>query len=95
MQARRLRSLNFPLSTFHFFYKAGEGGFEPPNADSKDPCLAAWRLPMSVESGKRKVNSESLSSFNLPHILGSIYKPGRSAVGKLRSGPVTILDRIE
>lgn len=24
---------------------AGEEGFEPSNADSKDPCLAAWRLP--------------------------------------------------
>jgi hypothetical protein len=24
---------------------AGAVGFEPTNADSKDPCLAAWRRP--------------------------------------------------
>lgn len=24
---------------------AGVGGFEPPNAGSKDPCLTAWRHP--------------------------------------------------
>ena len=24
---------------------AGEGGFEPPNGDSKDRCLATWLLP--------------------------------------------------
>ncbi|SPJ15166.1 hypothetical protein SBDP2_240009 [Syntrophobacter sp. SbD2] len=27
---------------------AGAGGFEPPNAGSKDPCLSAWRRPNAI-----------------------------------------------
>ena len=27
---------------------AGAVGFEPTNADSKDPCLAAWRRPSII-----------------------------------------------
>ncbi len=37
-----------PTLLSHRFYllcMAGVGGFEPPDAGSKDPCLTAWRHP--------------------------------------------------
>lgn len=30
---------------------AGAGGFEPPNAGIKSPCLAAWRRPNKKLAG--------------------------------------------
>jgi hypothetical protein len=40
-QDRRLKPLGHPSCRYDWYELAGAGGFEPPNAGSKFPCLTA------------------------------------------------------